>query len=140
MRVIKNLIFFFLVCTPFLVASQNTLTIIVEGVASSDGYIAVGAYTGQGNFLEDKKAYAGVFAEAQKGNTRVRIPNLPNGTYAISLFHDENGNKELDTNFIGIPKEPVGFSIGKLKTFGPPSFEECSFEMRSDFEIKIPIE
>ena len=36
---------------------------------------------------------------------------LPEGEYAISLFHDENENKELDTNFIGIPKEAFGSTI-----------------------------
>ncbi|MFK7812711.1 MAG: DUF2141 domain-containing protein [Maribacter sp.] len=119
--------------------SQNTLTIIVEDVTSSDGYIALGVYTDQDSFLEEGKAKTGVFAQAEEGHTRIEITDLPDGKYAISLFHDKNGNKKLDTNFIGIPKEPLGFSIGKLKTFGPPSFDECSFEMKSDFEIKIPV-
>lgn len=137
---IRNLIFFFLLCLPFLATSQNTLTIMVEGVASSEGYIAVGLYTDQDDFLKDGKEYTGVFAQAVKGTTRIELPNLPDKTYAISIFHDENGNKEMDTNFLGIPKEPLGFSIGKLKTFGPPSFEECSFNLNSDFQITIPLD
>lgn len=135
----KTLIFIFLLCLPFLAVSQNTLTIIVEGVASSNGYIAVGLYTDKDNFLKEGKAFTGVFAQAEKGTTRIELPNLPNDKYAVCIYHDENSNKEMDTNFIGIPKEAIGFSIGKLKTFGPPSFDECSFEMSSDFEIKTPI-
>ena len=30
---------------------------------------------------------------------------LPHGEYAISLFVDSNGNKKIDKNFLGIPKE-----------------------------------
>ncbi len=135
----KTLIFFFLLSLPILAFSQNTLTIVVEDVQSSDGYIAVGLYTSKNTFLKDEEAFTGVFAKAVKGVTRIDLPDLPNGEYAVCIFHDENANKEMDTNFIGIPKEPLGFSIGKLKTFGPPSFDECSFKMTSDFEIKIPI-
>jgi len=111
----------------------------VDAVQSSDGYIAVGVYNDKQTFLKEGEAFTGVFVKAEEGVTRVEIPNLPNDDYAVCIFHDENGNKEMDTNFIGIPKEPLGFSIGKLKTFGPPSFAECSFEMTSDFEINIPI-
>jgi len=135
----KILLFFLLLGLPSLVTSQNTLTVWVEGVSSSDGYIAVAVYSDEDGFLKDGKAFTGAFAQAEKGTTHIEFHNLPDGIYAVSIFHDENGNKEMDTNLIGIPKEPLGFSIGKLKTFGPPSFKECSFEMTSDFEIKIPI-
>jgi uncharacterized protein (DUF2141 family) len=134
---IKILYFFFFACLPFMVAAQNKLTIVVDNVESSDGYIAVGVYADADSFLKDGKAFAGVFAKAEKGTTRIELPDLPNDIYAICIFHDENANKEMDTNFFGIPKEPLGFSIGKLKTFGPPSFKECSFELKTDFEIQI---
>ena len=137
---IKNLILYFVLCVPLLVASQNNLTILVEDVDSSEGYIAVGVYTDTESFLKDGKEFTGVFAKAETGTTRIVLFDLPNDIYAISLFHDKNGNKEMDTNFLGIPKEPLGFSFGKLKTFGPPSFEECSFDMKSDYEINISVE
>jgi len=136
----KVLIFFYLCCLPLLATSQNTLTIMVEGVESSEGFIAVGIYSDEDSFLKDGQAFTGVFTKAEEGTTRIELPDLPNDKYAVCIFHDENGNKEMDTNFIGIPKEPLGFSIGKLKTFGPPSFKECSFEMKTDFEIKIPLD
>jgi uncharacterized protein (DUF2141 family) len=139
MSQIKFQIVFFLALLPLLVRSQNVLTIVVEDVASSKGYIAVGVYSNSDNFLKDGKEFTGVFAKAEKNTTKIELTDLPNGTYAISIFHDENANKKMDTNFIGIPKESVGFSKGKLKTFGPPSFEECSFEIKGDIEIKIPI-
>ena len=36
--------------------------------------------------------------------------DIPPGTYAVKLHIDENENGELDTNFLGIPKEQYGIS------------------------------
>jgi uncharacterized protein (DUF2141 family) len=47
------------------------------------------------------------------------------------LFHDENENKELDTNFIGIPREGMGTTNNKKPKFRAPKFEEASFKLES---------
>lgn len=136
---LKGIVFILLFSMSFLTSAQNKLTILVEGVTSSKGHLAVGIYDSHDTFLREGEVVKGVFAKAEKGTTRIEFNDIPNGKYAISIFHDENGNREMDTNFFGIPKEPIGFSIGKLKTFGPPSFDECVFEITSDFEIQILI-
>ena len=61
----------------------------------------------------------------------VSIADLPPGTYAISLFHDLDGDAEMATNFVGFPKEPFGFSA-PMGTFGPPTFEEAAIELSGD--------
>lgn len=48
------------------------------------------------------------------------------GTYAISLFHDENGNGKLDTVMM-MPKEGFGFSRDAKVRFGPPKFAAAAF-------------
>ena len=65
---------------------------------------------------------------------------MPDGDYAIAIFHDANGNKNLDTNILGIPKEQIAFSKGKMKMFGPPKFEECVFTLNSNMEMKISLQ
>jgi uncharacterized protein (DUF2141 family) len=60
---------------------------------------------------------------------------LPKGKYAISIFHDTNEDGELSTNFIGIPKEPYGFSNNPKAKFGPPSFEQSLFEFVEDGQV-----
>lgn len=129
----------FFILLSFYGFSQNTLTITVTGVTSSEGNISIGLYTSDEGFLKPDKIYKGVFVKSLKGTTKGVFENLPSDTYAIAVFHDENSNEELDTNFFGIPKEPLGFSIGKLKTFGPPSFEECSFSLNENMEMSVPI-
>jgi MipA family protein len=53
-----------------------------------------------------------------------RIPDLPPGDYALVVYHDENGNGRLDRNFIGIPREPLGFS-NRYWPQGPPTFSRA---------------
>lgn len=36
--------------------------------------------------------------------------SVPSGDYVVSVFQDLNENGKLDTNFLGIPREPVGLS------------------------------
>ena len=70
----------------------------------------------------------------------LEIANVKTGVYSISLFHDENNNGVLDTKgFFGIPSEPYGFSNNPSTTFGPPSFEKCTFLVDRDKQISIEL-
>ena len=60
---------------------------------------------------------------------RLQFPDLSLGSYAVKVFHDVDDNSILDTNWMGIPKEPYGFSNDAMGTFGPPSFEQASFKV-----------
>jgi uncharacterized protein (DUF2141 family) len=51
---------------------------------------------------------------------------VPAGTYAISLVHDENSNGKLDKRLV-IPAEGFGFSRNAPVRFGPPSFASAAF-------------
>ncbi len=122
---------------PLLGLSQNKLTVEVDGVRSSSGNINIAIYNEAEGFLKFDNVFLSDSTSANAGKTELQINNLPNGEYALAVFHDENGNDKLDTNWLGIPKEPIGFSQARMKTFGPPSFKECSFRISSDRAIKI---
>lgn len=130
-------IFFLFLLLPFLVFSQHQLSVNVTGVKSSDGNINVAVYDTSEGFLKFDKVYTSNSATAEKGITQLIIADLADGEYALAVFHDKNGNNELDTNFIGIPKEPIGFSKAKMKMFGPPCFEECAFQVKSNIKIQV---
>jgi outer membrane protein len=57
-----------------------------------------------------------------------RIADLPAGDYALVVYQDEDGNGRLDRNFIGIPREPLGFS-NRYWPQGPPSFARAAFHV-----------
>ena len=132
-----KIIFLVLLLSPFLMLSQNKLSVEVTGVKSNAGSVLVAVYNSSDSFLDSDKMFSGRSSKAQMGSTRVIIENLPDGEYALAIFHDEDGNDELNTNWIGIPKEPICFSIGKMKTFGPPKYEECAFKLEGDREIQV---
>ncbi len=70
----------------------------------------------------------------------IRFSQIPTGTYAVSIFHDENNNDKLDTGNFGIPKEGYGFSNNPKVRFGPPSFKEAAFNTEKvgrEIEIKL---
>lgn len=58
---------------------------------------------------------------------RCDFEDIPPGTYALAVVHDENMNGKLDTNLLGIPKEGYGFSNDAKALFGAPSFPAASF-------------
>lgn len=53
--------------------------------------------------------------------------DIPPGTYAIAVIHDENMNGKLETNWLGIPTEGYGFSNDAKGMIGVPSFSAASF-------------
>ena len=125
---------------PLISFSQNRLSIEVLGVPNSDGNIMVALYNTSDSFLKSDRVYKADSVHAKEGITEVEISDIPDGEYAVAIFHDANGNDELDTNWLGIPKEDVGFSRAKMKTFGPPKFSECSFKMESDKDKSVRVE
>ena len=55
------------------------------------------------------------------------ISDLTPGQYAVAAFQDLDGSGDLTTNFLGVPREPAGFSRGAMGRMGPPDFEDAAF-------------
>lgn len=119
--------------------AQHNLSLNIDGVASEKGNICFAVYNDEGSFLKFDKVYKSGSEKAVKGKTAFDITDLPEGDYAIAIFHDANGNKNLDTNMLGIPKEQIAFSKGKMKMFGPPKYKECVFTVNSNMEMNISL-
>lgn len=62
-------------------------------------------------------------------SVEVTFADLEPGDYAISLFHDENMNRELDLNFMGIPTERFAFSNIEGMIYSKPAFSTCKFRI-----------
>ena len=68
------------------------------------------------------------YAEISNNIAFIEFANLPFGEYSVSAYHDENANKELDTNWLGIPKEGTGASNNAKGKMGPPKYEDAKFD------------
>jgi uncharacterized protein (DUF2141 family) len=62
--------------------------------------------------------------------------HVPEGRYAVSIVHDQNGNGKLDT-FAGIPREGFGFSRNPPIRFGPPRFGDAQFSFGPDASAQV---
>lgn len=58
---------------------------------------------------------------------RCDFEDIPPGTYAMAVIHDETMDGKLATNWLGIPTEGYGFSNDARALLGAPSFAAASF-------------
>jgi uncharacterized protein (DUF2141 family) len=111
------------------------LTVNISGLNSSDGNLLVGIYNKKESFL--KKPIKSAIVKVESKKALVLFRNLPKGIYAVSFVHDENDNKKMDTNFIGIPKEDYGCSNNAIGFMGPPKYKDAKFVLEEDKTIEI---
>ena len=103
----------------------------LEGLASLSGSVYVSVYDSPDTWLgEDTLLTQEVDIEASMDGELVKVSlDLPPGDYALSIFFDANDNDELDTNWIGLPKEPVALSNNARPKFGPPKYKDAVFSL-----------
>ena len=82
-------------------ATAGDLAVEVRGIAQAKGDVLIAMYNKSDTWL--KNALRQVKVAAQKGSITTQFKDLPEGDYAISLFHDENVNGRMDSNYMGIP-------------------------------------
>ena len=114
-------------CLAAASAGAATLTVEVTGVRSATGTVQAALYADAERFLDLSAAVARSLAKARPGTVVITFKNVKPGTYAVALFHDENGNGKLDSTPVGVPKEGAGFSRNARGMMGPPSFDRASF-------------
>lgn len=69
--------------------------------------------------------------EIVDGKATATFTNVQPGIYAITLFHDKNGNKQMDFETNGMPIEMYGVS-NNVMTYGPPQWSDAKFEVGSE--------
>ena len=141
--ILKSLILF------FILNSSLAAEILIINVESdyNKGIALVGIYDKKENFgkakvnkkLNTEKVLTGAVTQIvnQKGIVKLDIPF---GSYVVSGFQDFDGNGVISGNFIGIPKEPFGFSNNAKGKFGPPKWDDAVFifnEINQEIILKL---
>lgn len=104
----------------------------VVGLRSATGFVAGSLFASARGFPrqpEHAVALAYVTIDPATATATLQFTDLPPGRYAAVLFHDENANRSLDTNFLGIPREGVAASNDAQMRLGPPKFKDAVFEI-----------
>jgi len=119
--------------------ATGDLIVELTDIASDEGSVIFAMWSGPEGWLgEDPLREGSVNIVA--GQSSIRFDGLPYGEYAISVYHDRNGNQKLDTGLFRIPKEPIGTSNDAKIRFGPPKYEDARFLVdQPSLTIKIPV-
>ncbi len=104
------------------------IEIVIDNLKSNDGVVRLHLYDkSNAEFFPRKTRKAFVRKENKPTEKKVRfvIDSLPFGEYAITTHHDENNNRKIDKNFLGLPNEGWGISNNPTVVLSLPDFEEA---------------
>jgi uncharacterized protein (DUF2141 family) len=122
--------------------TATKLTVVVNGIRHQKGDICFRVYASEKGFpMSDT-------SEVQSGCTKItgksvtkHFYGLKPGKYAVAIVDDQNGNRKLDTDFFGIPKEGFGISNNPKVSIqtGTPKFYKSSFTVSRNTTINISV-
>lgn len=142
-KVIKKISIIFLSSLSLvnLTVGAAELTVKIES-DSTDGNIGCALFSNPKGFPMDANGAIQKFSQNTSNGTEFVFSNLKSGKYAVSEMNDQNGNKLLDKNLLGIPKEEWGVSNNIRPSLRAPKFEEAAFEIdeKTDLTLKVRIQ
>jgi len=107
---------------------HGNIVVTMDNFHNDEGSVLVTLFSSSDGFPDQpKKAIKILQAEIREGKLKVFFSNIPYGVYAIAVLHDENKNGEMDTNWVGMPKEGYGVSNDAKASFGPPEYGDAKF-------------
>ena len=115
---------------------KREVVLRITNVKSDKGTVLVSVNDSEKSFKARVPA-ASFKAPAKTPEVTFALKLAP-GEYAFCVYHDVNGNGDLDTGLFGIPKEPFGFSNYDGKS-PPGKFERHKVVVSKDETITIPL-
>ena len=116
-------------CTGLLAsaAAAADLTVTVEGVEARGGTFFVSVQT-EDEFMGDSGTDGSMISTPEAG-TLTRTYDLPPGEYAVTVWHDDDGNGAFDMGPNGMPLDGWAMS-GTMN--GMPTFETAKVTVGED--------
>jgi uncharacterized protein (DUF2141 family) len=110
------------------------LMVEISGLKDTEGTVYIAVYDSDDTWLSEETVMSRKvsIAEALDGELVRAELHLPPGEYALSVFYDEDGDGEMDTNFIGMPKEPIALSNNAVAKIGSPSYDDAVFSLSAE--------
>lgn len=105
----------------------GVLYIRISGFPSSAGGVKIALYNSREAYAHRRGSLRKAYLPITHGASEWILDGLPPGEYAVTFYHDANGNRELDRNRLGFPTEPFGFSNNAKPRLGLPPFEQVKF-------------
>jgi uncharacterized protein (DUF2141 family) len=122
-------------------AGPGRLTAEVR-TAHDRGLVVCALFRSARGFPDEAELYSAAFTRVRPRDRKALcvFEAVPPGTYAISVFHDEDGDGRLARGAFGIPSEGWGTSRNASAALGPPSFGDAKFRHPGgDVRLREPI-
>lgn len=120
-------------------AQTGTIILNVTQIQTDKGgEISAGIFVRE-NFPKVGKQLVGQEKSVTGKSMQLIFENVPVGEYGVVAFQDIDKNKDLKTNFVGLPKEPIGFSNDAKIKFGPPDFDDAKVKVEAGKTLTLTI-
>ncbi|NNF33512.1 MAG: DUF2141 domain-containing protein [Saprospiraceae bacterium] len=120
---------FIIFLIPFSGNSQATLKVSVHAINEPKGELFIGLYNSESTFKNTDSVYMDQIIPIDSSIMVTYFEELPQGSYALTMFQDKNSNGKMDKGIFGQPKEKYGFSNNPKIMFKSPGFEKCMFKV-----------
>ncbi len=118
---------------------KGNLIVEVDSLNNQKGEVCFKLFSGSRGFPDgNESAIKRQCVKIANNSLIITLNNIPSGSYAVSVFHDLNGDRKLNRNSLGMPTEGYGFSNNPIVSRGVPNYGECVFLVAgSNTRIKI---
>lgn len=125
-------------CAGTRAPTSSRIVVHVTGVRPAIGEVAITVYP------DDKRRFlakGGKFARQRlRAAASVRACFwAPQGSYAVAVYHDRDGDRDFDRTIVGLPAEGFGFSNDPETRTGLPSLSAVRFRVGPG-ERLVPIQ
>jgi uncharacterized protein (DUF2141 family) len=118
--------------------AAGRLTVSVDNARNNNGSIRCGLYASPAGFRQPGHEFRGAVAPIRNGQATCVFRGVPNGQYAVALFHAEQNETNMTTGMFGKPQEGYGFSRNPSSGSGLPGFESAAFQYNGG-NMNLPV-
>ena len=125
-------------CAGVRAPTSSRLMVQVAGVRQATGEVAITVYP------DDKRRFLAKGGKLARQRVRAAASVracfwVPQGSYAVAVYHDRDGDLDFDRTIVGLPAEGFGFSNDPDTKTGLPSLSAVRFRVGPG-ERAVPIQ
>ncbi len=117
----------------------DSLSLTIQNMPSAEGKLMIQVVRGEAGFNEEEPPVASMILPANGTSVTVTTNALAPGEYGVRIMQDVNNDNKMNSNMVGIPKEPWAFSNNATGKFGPPKWDQVKFTLDGSFEQTIDL-
>ncbi|MBD2365008.1 DUF2141 domain-containing protein [Anabaena minutissima FACHB-250] len=107
---------------------NGKLTVEIDGLKNQKGLVCVSVFASSQGFPNDRqRVVSNQCSKISETPLTITFDNLQAGSYAVAAIHDQNSDRTLNRNLIGMPTEGFGFSRNPEIRTSPPKFGDAAF-------------